>query len=105
MRFLLSVTACLHTTRSGPPVRCRKMESGGNVARILTFTTGPTDWQALLADPEKQWRTGYSAKTLAYCWEAAEGFPPEVAEALQRTDEAPLGNLTPVLAIPEFKVP
>ena len=41
----------------------------------------------------------------AYCWEAAEGFPPEVAEALQRTDEAALADLTPVLAAPEFKVP
>jgi len=41
----------------------------------------------------------------AYCWEAAEGFPPEVAEALQRTDEAALADLTPVLATPEFKVP
>jgi hypothetical protein len=75
------------------------------VARILTFTSGPEDWQPLLADPVKHWRTGYSARTLAYCWEAVDGFPPEVAEALQQTDEALLGELTPVLAIPEFKVP
>jgi Domain of unknown function (DUF6946) len=75
------------------------------VARILTFTSGPEDWQALLADPVKHWRTGYSARTLAYCWEASEGFPPEVKEALQRTDDAALQNLTPILAIPEFKVP
>jgi len=75
------------------------------VARILTFTSGPEDWQALLADPVKHWRTGYSARTLAYCWEASEGFPPEVEEALQRTDEAALQDLTPILAIPEFKVP
>jgi hypothetical protein len=75
------------------------------MARILTFTTGPGDWQALLADPVKHWRTGYSARTLAYCWEAAEGFPPEVAEALKRTDEAALSDLTPILAVPEFKVP
>jgi hypothetical protein len=75
------------------------------VARILTLTTGPEDWRALLADPAKHWRTGYSAKTLAYCWESSEGFPPEIAETLGRTDEAALQNLTPVLAIPEFKVP
>ena len=74
------------------------------MSRILTFTSGPEDWQALLADPAKHWRTGYSARTLAHCWEASEGFPPEVAEALQRTDEAVLADLTPVLAIPEFKV-
>ena len=58
-----------------------------------------------MADPAKHWRTGYSARTLAHCWEAADGFPPEVAEAFQRTDEAALKDLTPVLAIPEFKVP
>lgn len=91
--------------RSGAPGPCRKMRSIGNVARILTFTSGPDDWQKLLADPEKQWRTGYSARTLAYCWEEADGFPPEVAKALQQTDEPSLGGLTPVLAIPEFKVP
>ena len=73
------------------------------MARILTFTSGPEDWQALLADPVKHWRTGYSARTLAHCWEAADGFPPEVAEALQRTNEPLLADLTPVLAIPEFK--
>ena len=72
--------------------------------RILTFTSGPEDWQALLADPAKHWRTGYSARTLAHCWEASEGFPPEVAEAFQRTSEAVLADLTPVLAIPEFRV-
>lgn len=75
------------------------------MARILTFTSGPEDWQALLADPVKHWRTGYSARTLAYCWEAAEGFPSEVAEALARADQVELGELRPVLAIPEFKVP
>jgi len=41
------------------------------MARILTFTSGPEDWQALLADPTKHWKTGCSARTLAYCWEEA----------------------------------
>lgn len=75
-----------------------------NVGRILWFTSGPEDWKKLLAS-EKHWRTGYSAKTLAYCWEKADGFPPEVATALETADEPALRDLTPVLAIPEFKVP
>jgi hypothetical protein len=58
-----------------------------------------------LADPAKHWKTGYSARTLSYCWEAADGFPSEVARALQQTDDAAFGDLTPLLAIPEFKVP
>src|SRR5204862_7526848 len=73
--------------------------------RILSFTKGPDDWKALLADPEKHWRKGYSARTLAHCWEAVKGFPPEVADAFSRTHEPLLTNLTPLLAIPEFKVP
>lgn len=72
---------------------------------ILAFTSGPADWQALLADPNKQWQSGYSAKTLACCWEAADGFPPEVAQVLNRSDSHLLEGLTPILAVPEFKVP
>jgi len=72
--------------------------------RIL-LTSGPADWRALLAEPEKQWRSGYSARTLAHCWEAADGFPPEVITALRRATEPSLVDLLPVLAVPEFKVP
>ncbi len=72
--------------------------------RILVFTSGPADWQALLADPSKHWRTGYSARTLAHCWEAADGFPPEIADALKNAVDPLLGDLVPILAVPEFKV-
>jgi hypothetical protein len=75
------------------------------VTRILSFTSGPDDWQKLLADPIKHWRSGYSARTLAYCWESADGFPPEVSVALKQTTEPLLANLDPFLAVPEFKVP
>ena len=53
----------------------------------------------------KQWKAGYSARTLAHCWEAADGFPSEVAQALSQTTDALLANLMPLLAVPEFKVP
>jgi len=72
--------------------------------RILAFTSGPQDWQALLADPVKHWKSGFSARTLAYSWEAADGFPPEVAKPLGKSDDPLLANLSPVLAVPEFKV-
>lgn len=74
------------------------------MARILAFTAGPADWQALLADPVKHWRTGYSARTLAHSWEAAEGFPAEVAAPFLDCREPLLAGSTPMLAIPEFKV-
>lgn len=53
-----------------------------------------------MADPNTQWETGYSAKALAYCWEAAAGLPVEIANIL-RTD----GNEPELLvAMPEHKV-
>lgn len=73
--------------------------------RILSFTKGPDDWKALLADPEKHWKTGFSARALAHCWESCEGFPPEVDGALAASDEPLLQSLTPLVAVPESKVP
>ena len=75
------------------------------MSRILHFTAGPSDWQSLLAEPVKHWRTGYSARTLAHSWEAAEGFPPEVATALATSTDPLLAGIQPLLAVPEFKVP
>ena len=75
------------------------------MARILHFTSGPSDWQALLAEPKKHWRTGYSARTLAHCWEAGDGFPPEVSSALAKSTDPLLVDLEPLIAVPEFKVP
>jgi hypothetical protein len=74
------------------------------MGRILAFTSGPNDWKGLLADPGKQWKRGYSARTLAYCWEASDGFPPEVAQPFAESNEHLLAELTPILAVPEFKV-
>src|SRR3954468_5274235 len=53
--------------------------------------------KALLADPIKHWRTGYSARTLAHCWEAADGLPPEIAALFGLGTEL-------LIAIPEHKV-
>jgi hypothetical protein len=38
----------------------------------------PEDWQALLAEPDKHWKPGYSAVALAQCWMEAEGLPQSV---------------------------
>jgi hypothetical protein len=74
------------------------------MTRILHFTAGPQDWQSLLADPKKQWRTGFSARTLAHCWEAAGGLPPEVQAVFDSSKEPLLADFVPILALPEFKV-
>jgi hypothetical protein len=68
------------------------------MAKFFVPTTGVDDWRALLADPEKQWRRGYSAVAAASAWEEAQGLPPEVAAILGPDAEL-------LLAIPEHKVP
>lgn len=65
--------------------------------RIMVSTAGPDDWRRFLADPEKQWRRGYSAMAAALSWEAARGLPPEIAALLGAEAEL-------LLAIPEHKV-
>jgi hypothetical protein len=52
-----------------------------------------------------QWKTGRSARTLAYCWESAQGFPPEVASVLDASPYDELHDLQFVAGFPEHKVP
>ncbi len=75
------------------------------MSRIYVPTTGVESWQALLADPVKHWKTGYSAKSLAYCWEEANGFPTEIKELFASAPELGLKDIDLLLAIPEHKVP
>ena len=70
------------------------------MSKIYLPSNGPEGWQSLLAEPDKHWCSGYSAKTLAHCWESSDGtLPPEIASLLK-----PLGAVELLLAIPEHKV-
>lgn len=71
------------------------------MTRIYFPSTGPEDWRRLLADPVKHWCEGYSAMTLAACWEHADGLPPEISQIL--ADLGPAPEL--LMALPEHKVP
>ena len=66
-------------------------------------TQEASDWKSLLADPEKQWKTGFSARTLANCWEEAQGFPRSVADALNKPN-GPFTSIKPLLIFPEHQV-
>src|SRR5579863_5613928 len=72
---------------------------------FLIPTLGPSDWRSLLADPQGHWRSGYSAKTLAHCWEAAEGFPRSVVTVLEQSAQPALQDIEMLLALPEHSVP
>ncbi len=61
------------------------------------------DWKQFLADPKKQWKRGYSARTLAHCWHDADGIPNHVKKVLCRATE--LAGLETLIVIPEYKVP
>jgi hypothetical protein len=66
--------------------------------KIYVPTMGPESWQVLLADPEKQWKNGFSARTIAHCWDAADGLLPlEIAKLFG-------GDAELLIAIPEHKV-
>jgi len=72
---------------------------------IYVPSQGPESWQQFLAEPQKQWKTGYSAKSLAYNWEEAKGFPVEIQQSLETAPNPELHELEPLLIIPEHKVP
>lgn len=62
-------------------------------------------WKSLLTDPEKQWKKGYSARTLSFSWTEPNGFPPEVITSFSSCDEKKLHNIELLMGFPEHKVP
>ncbi len=71
--------------------------------KILVPTKNAECWRALLADPEKHWKNGYSAKSAAESWENSNGIPHEIRLALDKSESFEKSEL--LIAIPEFKVP
>ncbi|MFA6365570.1 MAG: hypothetical protein WCX13_00060, partial [Candidatus Hydrogenedentales bacterium] len=67
-------------------------------------TSKPEDWKQFLAQPEKQWKDGYSAKELAEAWQNASGFPKIVRNVLSRSTIAEAKEIEFIQGIPEFKV-
>lgn len=68
--------------------------------KIYIPSKGPDSWKEFLAQPDKQWETGFSAKTMAHCWEDQNGFPKGFNRPLKDSGL----NLEILLAIPEYKV-
>lgn len=75
------------------------------MSRIFIPTDTPEDWKHLLAEPNKHWKTGYSAKALAYCWQEAKGFPSEVRRLFKKSGIKTFQNVKMLTAFPEYKVP
>jgi hypothetical protein len=75
------------------------------LAPILVPTQSYEDWRRLLARPDRHWKAGFSAMTLARSWEAADGFPDEVREVFRSSGHPHLTAIEPLLVIPEYQVP
>jgi len=71
------------------------------LTRIYIPATSAEQWAQFLAEPARQWRKGYSARTLAYSWQDADGFPGEVGAVLG--SKFPAAEM--LLAFPEHQVP
>jgi hypothetical protein len=89
-----------------PPVRVASEHGTGvdSTSRIYVPANGPDAFRLLLAEPVKHWKTGYSAKSLAYSWWEAQGFPEEVRESFAASDHVAFRKLEPLVIIPEHKV-
>ena len=64
----------------------------------LVPARSPEGWKAALADPEKHWNDGHSAKMLA---EAREGGLPDLPSALRGSAFA---SFRPLVPVSEYKV-
>lgn len=65
--------------------------------------SNPEDWRQLLAKPDKHWKTGYSAKALAYCWQEANGFPPEIKRIFRNSSMKIFQDVKMLVAFPKAK--
>lgn len=73
------------------------------MSNVYIPASSAEQWAQFLAEPEKHWRTGFSAKTLAYSWQEAKGFPSEVKSVFASSSQ--LADASLLLAIPEHQVP
>ncbi|MCK4827260.1 hypothetical protein KA005_66635 [bacterium] len=75
------------------------------MCRFYIASCDPENWRPFLADPEKHWKKGYSARALAYSWTDTNDFPPEVKKAFNNCDEKQLRNIELLLGFPEYQIP
>jgi len=74
------------------------------MSRFFVPATSPEDWKSLLAEPDKHWREGYSAKLLADCWQGANDFPASVKRIFRNSEIRLFRDVKLLLAFPEYKV-
>ena len=72
---------------------------------ILITARGPEDWRRVLAEPDKHWCSGYSARALAYCSQSARDFPPSVRGVFSASPCTLFHKIKMLVGIVEHRVP
>ena len=62
---------------------------------IYKPTRNPDCWREFLGDPEKHWKTGFSAKSMAHAWEQENGMPSRIRDAIKQGLTGKLEPLSP----------
>ena len=79
------------------------------MSKIFIPANEAGDWKQLLAQPDKQWKTDYSAKALAHCWQETQDegndFPECVKDVFMKSGILVFHDIEMLLAFPEYKVP
>ena len=73
------------------------------MTKIFIPANNPDDWKPLVG--LENWKTGYSAKALAYCWQEANDFPESVRNVFIKSGIGLFKNVKLLLAFPEYKTP
>jgi hypothetical protein len=74
------------------------------MSKIYVPVKTAEEWRSLLAEPEKHWETGCSAKSLAHCWQDKNDFPKSIEDVFSQYGR-PFENCKSLLIFPEHKVP
>ncbi|WP_423798202.1 DUF6946 family protein [Neobacillus sp. SAB-20_R2A] len=74
------------------------------MGKYFVRSKGPRTWKESLANPENQWRKGYSAYELAHSWEAAADFPSCVKQVFQQSQIPLFQKVEMLFGLPEHKV-
>ncbi len=74
------------------------------MGKFFIPTNTAEDWKSVLAEPDKQWKDGYSAKLLAYCWQEANDFPESVKKVFRASGIELFQQLKFLVAFPEYEV-
>lgn len=70
--------------------------------KIFVPTQNKESWKELLAEPEKHWKKGYSAMSVATSWENENDIPKTIKECLVSNDR--FQDIELLFAVPEYKV-